>query len=324
MIDAHANAFHQHFDGSIRDLLQDLDGERRRVLLRISLWWALILPLGVGALFLGGLWHADSKTEETTFIAMLVALGWSFWHYYDPYRSAFKARLVAPLIRAYNKDFVYDANGSINRKDFATARLFREHATDALVSEDVVTGRIGRTSFRFGEVDARYVTQRTRSGKKTRRETTFFRGLFFVADFNKHFKGETYVLPDRAERWFGRFGKSLQSVQKRYDEVVRLEDPEFEKLFKVCGTHQIEARYILSAALMQRISEFRLRSGYKMRLGFVNDRLYLAIHTGDLFEPRLLRSIANPKLYRQFWDDIALFSGIVEDLNLNTRIWSKA
>ena len=72
-----------------------------------------------------------------------------------------------------------------------------------------------------------------------------------MADFNKNFNGHTVVLPDTAEKILGKFGQSLQSMSSR-GELVKLEDPEFEKEFCVYGDDQVEARYILSPALMKR------------------------------------------------------------------------
>ncbi|HRQ66479.1 MAG TPA: DUF3137 domain-containing protein, partial [Xanthomonadaceae bacterium] len=92
----------------------------------------------------------------------------------------------------------------------------------------------------------------------------------------------------------------------------------------VYGSDQIEARYILSASLMARISAFRMKTRHDLRLACVRSKLYMAIHTRrNLFEPPLLRSVTDPALYREIWEDIELLSGIVDDLNLNTRIWSK-
>ena len=43
----------------------------------------------------------------------------------------------------------------------------------------------------------------------------------------------------------------------------------------------------------------------------------------DLFEPRLFQTLLDFKPVRQYFEDIELAVGIVDDLNLNTRIWSK-
>ena len=70
----------------------------------------------------------------------------------------------------------------------------------------------------------------------------------------------TLLYPDTAEKMFGKFGQSLQSLNGKMAhggrDVVKLEDPEFEKEFVVYAHDQVEARYVLSPSLMRRLLEF--------------------------------------------------------------------
>ena len=43
-----------------------------------------------------------------------------------------------------------------------------------------------------------------------------------------------------------------------HGELVKLEDPEFEKSFVVYSGNQTEARYILSTSLMRRILDYKV------------------------------------------------------------------
>jgi hypothetical protein len=43
----------------------------------------------------------------------------------------------------------------------------------------------------------------------------------------------------------------------------------------------------------------------------------------DLFEPTVFRTLLNFKLIREFVEYMQLGKDIVDELNLNTRIWSK-
>lgn len=150
-----------------------------------------------------------------------------------------------------------------------------------------------------------------------------FRGIFFVADFNKNFNGHTVVLPDTAERMLGKFGQSLQSMSSR-GQLIRLEDPEFEKEFCVYSDDQVEARYILSTSLMQRIIEFKRKWNTKIYLSFRNSNVYIAISMSkNLFETRLFKSVQDYKFIEENIQFLILITGIIEDLNLNTRIWTK-
>jgi hypothetical protein len=103
-----------------------------------------------------------------------------------------------------------------------------------------------------------------------------------------------------------------------------MEDPEFEKLFVVYGEDQVEARYILSTSLMRRIVEFRTRTQKEMRLSFSASKLHVAIpFENELFEPKIMESLLNIAHVQEYYNDLKLAIDIVDDLNLNTRIWTQ-
>jgi hypothetical protein len=75
---------------------------------------------------------------------------------------------------------------------------------------------------------------------------------------------------------------------------------------------------------MNRIVDFRKKAGKNIYLSFVNSRIYLAIpYSKNLFEPRLYKTLLDFKPVQEYFENIQFALGIVEDLNLNTRIWSK-
>jgi hypothetical protein len=133
------------------------------------------------------------------------------------------------------------------------------------------------------------------------------------------------VLPDTAERLLGGVGSFLQSVNRSRGEVVRMDNPEFEKYFVVYGDDQIESRYVLSTSLLQRILDFRKKTGKRVYLSFVGSDVFVAVpYRRSLFEPRVFSKITSFKQVREYFDDLDLALGIVDDLNLNTRIWAAA
>lgn len=151
-----------------------------------------------------------------------------------------------------------------------------------------------------------------------------FKGLFFWADFNKNFHGRTVIVPDTAERLLGHMGRSLQEMDKSRGQLVKLEDREFEKLFAVYGTDQVEARYILSTSLMERLVKFRKRADRELWVGFVDDKIYIAVKFDeDLFEPRLFKTMLAFEPIQEYFEILQLMLSIVEELNLNLRIWGK-
>ena len=108
------------------------------------------------------------------------------------------------------------------------------------------------------------------------------------------------------------------------DQLIKLEDPEFEKFFVVYGGDQIEARYILSTSLMKRITDFKKKTGEQIYLSFIRGRVYVAISRSEnLFEPSVFKTLLAFSTIQKYFEDLELAIGIVDELNLNTRIWNK-
>ncbi len=260
----------------------------------------------------------------------MIAFGWLTNTTWTEYRNEFKREVIGRLIQLVDPALRYNPTGGIQRSDFSASGLYRQ-GIDRYNAEDLFFGRIGATDLRFSEVHAEY-RQTTGSGKNRRtRYVTIFRGIFFIADFHKDFNGETYVLPDHTADWGGGIFDLLRdwghALSGRPGEPVRLEDPTFERYFNVHSTDQVEARYILSLSMLQRMVEFRTKLNTPIAIAFVNSLIYIGIPTRkDHFEPPSMwaRSARlNLDEVVAYLEDVRMAAEIVADLNLNTRIWSK-
>lgn len=149
-----------------------------------------------------------------------------------------------------------------------------------------------------------------------------FVGMFAVVDFNKKFNGHTIVLPDAMEKRVGYLAKNLQNLNAARGELVVLEDTEFENDFMVYSTDQVEARYILSTSLMERITRLKRKIDKPIMLSFNKNKLYLGIqHPYGFLCLNKEESLLKSDIFEKVHEDIYTAIGIVEDLNLNTRIW---
>lgn len=204
------------------------------------------------------------------------------------------------------------------------SRLF-PRKVDRYCGDDMVSGKSGKTDILFSELHTEYKVRTTNSkGQIQTRWYTIFKGLFFIGDFNKDFKGTTVVLPDTAEKMFGSMGNLFQSWNLSRDELIKLEDPEFEKFFVVYGNDQIEARYILSTSLMKRIVDFKKKTNRNIHISFNSPKVFVAVsYRKSLFEPKIFTTLLDFTPIQEYFEDLQMAIGIVEDLNLNTRIWSK-
>jgi energy-coupling factor transporter transmembrane protein EcfT len=313
------------------DLLPDLEKlEAQRLIVKKKFMQAIFIVAGLNLVFL---FVAGKFGINILFLFMFLVLSAIFtffpWHikYYRGYHAGFKGTIIPRIVAYVDQRLQYDQAGMVSREDFAASRLFNDRVSE-YHGDDLVSGTLGETAIRFSEIHAKRVdivrSNSSSSTNKTKKSyTPIFNGLFFVADFNKSFKGTTIVLPDTAQKLFGDLGQALQSLNVQNGQLIKLEDPEFEKMFVVYGQDQVEARYILSTSLMRRIIAFQQRARQNMRLSFSASKLYVAIpFEKALFEPKIMESLLNPALVQEYYEDLKLVVDIVEELNLNTRIWT--
>lgn len=237
------------------------------------------------------------------------------------YAQDFKARIITPLIGAIDPHLLYSPDFMISQHLFERSDLF-QHAIDRYSGNDYVKGSIDGVPIEFSDIHAEY---QTRDSKGRTQWHTLFRGLFLVAEFNKEFKNKTVILPDHAEKTFGALiGGWLQSVNFSRDNLIRLDDPEFEKHFVVYGSDPIEARYILTYSMMKRILDFQKKVAHPLFVSFVHNHIHVAIGMGkDLFEPAIFTSLLNFKQAMEYINMLRYTIGIVEELKLNEKLWSK-
>ena len=241
------------------------------------------------------------------------------------YVARFKSTVVPALVASIDPQLQYNQYGGIPAETFVGSELFTT-SPDRYSTEDLIQGTYGKTYLQLAEIDAE--ERRTRRDSEGNRKTyyvTIFDGLFLIADFHKHFHGRTFIFPDTAEKMFGNFGRFFQKMGGRSQtNLIRLEDPEFENAFAVYSTDEIEARYILSTSMMRRILDMRNRFGKDIRIGFKASSLVLAVpHAHPFLEPNKSVPATDPKQVQGMLFELKYFLDTIEELNLNTRIWTK-
>ena len=304
-----------------KELLYDLntlEKQREKVVRNLLISAGIILGLVVFVLLM----FRGAAAGVIMFPLVIGIILWGGIYYLltRGYVTDFKAIVIEKIVHFIDENLSYAKDGYIHEGNFLLSQIFKRRP-DRYRGDDLVSGKVGATRLDFSEIHAEY---RTTDSKGRTQWHTLFKGLFAIADFNKNFKGTTVVLPDTAERVFGHVGTLFQSWNVTRGQLIKLEDPEFEKFFVVYGDDQIEARYILSTSLMKRIVDFKKKSKRPLHLSFVGSMLFVAIsYRRNLFEPRVFRTLLNIKPIEEYFEDLRLAIGIVEDLNLNTRIWDK-
>ncbi|MFT6863434.1 MAG: hypothetical protein ACJAVK_001995 [Akkermansiaceae bacterium] len=110
-----------------------------------------------------------------------------------------------------------------------------------------------------------------------------YRAIFkvgFLAKLIKAVEPEMTYVP---ERHFGWFGEKLQKLGGNLQKMV---NPEFEKMFLVRGADAVEARYLLTPSMQERLVDLRKRLGEGLGVVFRDSHVWLAILKDSLFSIR--------------------------------------
>lgn len=108
------------------------------------------------------------------------------------------------------------------------------------------------------------------------------------------------------------FLKRIDKNREVSQNKIKLEDIEFNKLFNVFSDDEIEARYLITTAFMERL--LNLKTAFKsknVKCAFINKQVFFALSTkknlfefGNLFKP--LNNIENIEFFREFFSILDL------------------
>lgn len=228
-------------------------------------------------------------------------------------RKRAKAMIVTPVADQFKMIFDPEPGVQESIVDMRGAGLVPDW--DRSDFEDRLTGDRNGVDFEFFEAHLEERRRTTDSRGRTRtRWVTVFQGQCLRFRFHKNFHGKTLVLRDAGilNRFLGRRGMDR----------IALESKQFEDAFEVFGTDQVEARYLLTPDLMQRLIELeKVFRGGKLRCSFQNNELLIALEGGDLFEPgSMFTPLDNPDRVRELLDDFAAIFNVIDSFADPNRV----
>jgi hypothetical protein len=305
-------SFQNFFERNLMPQLQAMENKRKNI---ANYVYAYYICLGISILCVWSV-HINRDIASGWMALPIIAsfiLALVFLPMKKEYKNQFKQNIIAPLVKQLSPGFQYDPIMGIPEKEFMSTGMYDKNITE-YTATDLVTGRIGETEFEFCEVEAKKP-----DGKS---EETVFQGIFFVADFNKDFKGRTIIRPALSQN-LGTVGKWLQELGQE-SKVVSLENVEFNSKFEVFSDDQVEARYIITPAFMEKLMHLDVELNANITVAFMRSQIYIGIPVyKSLFVPDIFKPFTDYTYIQGYYNYLVLVTGIVNELNLNTRLWTK-
>jgi len=261
----------------------------------------------------------------------------------DAYRSAYKAHVVFPfsqkIVELYEAPYKtdrhynyceYKPNHRISDSWINGSYLF-PFKIDRIEGEDYFSGRLGLTDFEFSELRLVEIRRTTNGkGQTTTHHHVHFNGVLFIADFKKDFDGITVVQGRSLDPTKG-VGKLFAPLDKLFSATttkkasqrIMLESEPFNNAFHVWTSNEVKARYILSSNFMEYMLNFKEKYSGQLDISFVDSNMCIALASSkNHFDISLHRKVT-PAILEELYDEFSLFFGLIEQFDLNTRIWNK-
>ena len=180
--------------------------------------------------------------------------------------------------------------------------------------EDEISGKFKGINFELCDatIIKRYVNLHYKNGGPV--EEWLFQGLMLAVKLNKPFNTETIIKTDSFKDF------------KAEKTLIKLEDEEFNKNFKVYADDEVEARYLLTTSFMERLKNFHKNNNDKTIIFFDNKcseskNMFILTNTGkDNFEIPFNKSILNEKYYYNLLKELVDMLEIAVALKLEQNI----
>lgn len=307
--------FVPHYRGRIVPVIKAFELRRIEALCRLRSNVLLAIPIaGVGFLiiiYVGFFVMAAQRFDFPIIFAAVLVFGLSWWatRPIAKYKETVKEKMFPLIFEYFGKDFFYQSVSSLHVSDLESSGIIPSYHDEK--TDDYIRGSYKGVGLEM--VEAR-LTKEVGSNK-SRRTVEVFKGIFVVLETNKKFKGKTLVKQDRG--FFNGIVNAFQSLDR-----VKLEDPEFEEIFEVFSSDQVEARYLLTTSFMDRLKKLSELFDAKWVQGsFYDKKLLLMIPLKkDYFE---LSSIFEPATFvddiNRILEEMNTIFGIIDTLKLDEK-----
>ncbi|WP_375210563.1 DUF3137 domain-containing protein [Hyphomonas jannaschiana] len=299
------------YQNEIQPALQAREHDREQAVSKARKFRYIGIGLGLTIALVG---FIGFKSVFGPFIGVIVGFGLVTWGGQDLKKFGKEAKelLVQPVVRELGLTF--EAEPGEVPSIYEHKKVGIVPGWDRASYEDRLTGKRDTVEFELFEAHLEEKHTSTDSkGRTTTRWVTVFQGQCLRFQFDKTFYGRTLVTRDAG--FFNRFGGGKGMTR------ASLEDPEFEKIFEVYTTDQVESRYLLTPDLMQQLVNLeKAFHGGKLKCCFYGGEMYITLQGGNLFEPgSMFTPLDSPNRLRELLEDFAAVFHIIDVTNANRR-----
>lgn len=261
--------FQEQYKKHIAPFLESKEKEKQEILKKDKRDIIAGFCIAITILFAGILLKASGDVFEFLFTFMVISIigGFVSKSIRDKqFEKTIKSILMPKICPHFGNLKWFKTNSALPISDTHIIPHYNRQDVD-----DSFEGEYQNTKFSIYESTYEY-----ESGHgKNRTIRTIFEGILLKIEIHKEFSGNTVIRPSS-------FNNSNTSGLKK----TELEDVVFEKIFDVYTTNEIEARYLITPALMERINNIKkVFEANKIYCSFYKQNLYIGLsNSKDYFK----------------------------------------
>ena len=295
-------------------VISDYEGERKLHLFFALFFSSILIILGIVILIL-----MLSYSNRIDIRGPVLTIVFGFIPY-NAIKKRFEAKIkkkVMPIVcgcfpKLKWRDQVNKKQKLMTSKDFSVDFQTENYKLSNIIPnfhrmffDDCFDGEYNDTKFAIEENYAEIGSGKNRH--------TVFKGVIITLDMNKPFHGNTVIKPDSMFH-------TSPSGNLHY---TVLEDVEFEKKFDVFTDDDIEARYLITPSLMERLKSMQVAfKADKVSASFYQNKFYIALHTRkDLFSlGSLTKNVCDKEQFFTMFEEIFSIIKLIDHFKLNQKI----
>lgn len=279
----------------VPSLLFQNENDMNRTMITVVLFFVYMIVFAIGAKIMG--------TSQKNKLGELKRL--------------YKETFMNGVLEEFFEDVDYRWQTGISQQQFFATDIFQECRVSSYHSEDYLSGTYKGVPFKQADIEVK------RKEKDT--TVTTFSGRLFEFDYSFKQVQSVKVMPELEAEALNRFQINRQNI-------VKMENMEFNKIFAVASADPQEAFYVLTPQVMERLitlynryrkselddgSRNNIQGIYRtIALHFKQDKLYVAIDHMDSFDSNFLKDIDYLTEKEKIRKHIQVIIDIIEMLKL--------
>jgi len=322
--------FHKYYKENIEKDLKSFELERQSkfktyTLLRRVMWFFITLGLLVEMyayyhyVFTAGFWE-NGGSNLFQFGWLLAGVPFCITLTFSQqiktnFELLIKQKMITAILSFWGS-FRWTPKKSIDSELIIKSNLIENNFT-ALISDDYFDGYFDKHHFIISEL--KIIRPAGLDGKST---DILFGGVFIKLPMNKKINSQVIVVESMAPDKF--ITKSYNHLPQKFKNLnkIELEDVEFNRLFDTYSSDEVEARYILTTAFIERFKALKqIFNAKEIRASFFEDTLMIALSCdkdmfvlGDIRKP-----VTDANQMQTLFEEFLAIMSIVEILNLDSK-----